>query len=563
MPEWLARIATAFGLGPARTVCRADLTADRPGHDGTFRDLSDRIAAFAATRQSRFLFLSALADGTLYEDKIHLWASGLKEEFALSPSPKPLYNPFGRLREFWGTHLYSGTLDPSGGDGKARPSSVPIEADNRGPPTPHRPRPPHVGMGPPIQYTYGLTGAGLGEVGLFSVNDLANDRAYVEARRTREDHHLRGRRTRQGHVLPLRGVAGRPPGRLRGGRGRQPLRPRPRDLPRGGRGPVPPGPPGPLRVPHLPRGRHAGRRVRLAGQPGVLAVGRAVPVPAPDARAARPAPPGMPLRRVRGDGDRRQDPRNRRRRHPGRRGHPQVRRPRLAVLRRPQRPADRGVPGPRPAPGPLLLRPRAKAQALLAAINFADMAGMLDRFKAEILDDKPELQKPIKNATGDASGALRIYRQALETKGQSRRANYDAALAEQVTNCLRINGIMGRPGFEDFTPRRSPPAPSPSTGGSANAASSRRTPSSVLDERKFWANAESADRAGVPIRVYLRREGLVRRRDRRGDGRTGRRHRPRPLRRTLQAGRPPNGRRGPRDPVPRRLRPVSPDGVIR
>jgi hypothetical protein len=508
MPEWLARIATAFGLGPARTVCRADLTADRPGHDGTFRDLSDRIAAFAATRQSRFLFLSALADGTLYEDKIHLWASGLKEEFALSPSPKPLYNPFGRLREFWGTHLYSGTLDPSGGDGKARPSSVPIEADN---PALRRPiaRVLRTSEWDRRQYTYGLTGAGLGEVGLFSVNDLANDRAYVlpvgpekitiyEADELGKGTFYRYEEWRddpradyeedadgnlyvpdrviyreEGEVMSLRGrpalcefrtylvdgtqaVAYAWPGNPESWRWAEPYPFLPLTL-----------------VPHVQP--HPGCPYGESEAMGIVAKILEIDDVATliDEAIRKYVDPVWLFSGVRSD-----------QQIEASRG-----RDRLPAL-------FSGDPG-------------SKAQALLAAINFADMSGVLDRFKAEILDDKPELQKPIANASGDASGkALRIYRQGVETKGQTRRANYDAALAEQVTNCLRINGIMGRPGFEDFTPEKVAARPESLDWRIGERGLFKKDPLDVLDERKeFWANAESADRAGVPIRVYLRREG--------------------------------------------------------
>jgi hypothetical protein len=395
MPEWLARIATAFGLGPARTVCRADLTADRPGHDGTFRDLSDRIAAFAATRQSRFLFLSALADGTLYEDKIHLWASGLKEEFALSPSPKPLYNPFGRLREFWGTHLYSGTLDPSGGDGKARPSSVPIEADN---PALRRPiaRVLRTSEWDRRQYTYGLTGAGLGEVGLFSVNDLANDRAYVlpvgpekitiyEADELGKGTFYRYEEWRddpradyeedadgnlyvpdrviyreEGEVMSLRGrpalcefrtylvdgtqaVAYAWPGNPESWRWAEPYPFLPLTL-----------------VPHVQP--HPGCPYGESEAMGIVAKILEIDDVATliDEAIRKYVDPVWLFSGVRSD-----------QQIEASRG-----RDRLPAL-------FSGDPG-------------SKAQALLAAINFADMSGVLDRFKAEILDDKPELQKPIK-----------------------------------------------------------------------------------------------------------------------------------------------------------------------
>ena len=125
-------------------------------------------------RRLRYAILWGHYDGTVYRD-IHLYAPGLKQRHDLYEFIRPVYSPVHRDVEFWGQVLFGGILDEDAGDGKARPSAVPILTDNeaiRGPIA-------QIWKASNAQTLFpgwGRMGAGLGDAPLMVVDDPGDGR---------------------------------------------------------------------------------------------------------------------------------------------------------------------------------------------------------------------------------------------------------------------------------------------------------------------------------------------------------------------------------------------------
>jgi len=83
------------------------------------------------SRCSRYDLHWALYQNNAYRDWVHLWSAYFKTTYGLYKHVRHLYNPAYRLGEFWAGHLMGGLLDPEAGDGESRPSALPILADNQ------------------------------------------------------------------------------------------------------------------------------------------------------------------------------------------------------------------------------------------------------------------------------------------------------------------------------------------------------------------------------------------------------------------------------------------------
>jgi hypothetical protein len=125
---------------------------------------------------------------------------------------------------------------------------------------------------------------------------------------------------------------------------------------------------------------------------------------------------------------------------------------------------------------------------------------------AEIERDCPELQMDV-FATGDPSGrALRVARQRTENKIQERRSNYDAALVMSHKFAMAIGSIQGYPGYEGLPT-------DPFEDGVLDHEIGHRPvfspdPLDDIEEGSaFWAMAGAAVKAGMPLEVFLEREG--------------------------------------------------------
>jgi hypothetical protein len=125
---------------------------------------------------------------------------------------------------------------------------------------------------------------------------------------------------------------------------------------------------------------------------------------------------------------------------------------------------------------------------------------------SEIERDCPELQMDV-FATGDPSGrALRVARQRTENKIQERRSNYDAALVMAHKFALAIGSAQGYPGYEGLPT-------DPYEDGVLDHEIGHRpvfSPDPLDDIEEgtaFWAMAKAAVSAGMPLEVFLEREG--------------------------------------------------------
>jgi hypothetical protein len=73
----------------------------------------------------RYEMYWAFYESTVYRN-IHAWSHRMKTDYPLYRWIRAIYNPTYRLGEFWKTHVWGGFLDPEAGDGKFKPSAIPI-----------------------------------------------------------------------------------------------------------------------------------------------------------------------------------------------------------------------------------------------------------------------------------------------------------------------------------------------------------------------------------------------------------------------------------------------------
>jgi len=135
------------------------------------------------------------------------------------------------------------------------------------------------------------------------------------------------------------------------------------------------------------------------------------------------------------------------------------------------------------------------------ATNIKDMLAKLER-------DFPELSDDLANAGGDVSGrALRINRQPIIDRVEQRRPNYDAPLVRAHQMAVAIAGWRGYDeAFTGFD------LDSFGAGKLAHAIGERpvyaKDPLDDLEvEQALWTAAAAAKGAGIPLSVFLKRNG--------------------------------------------------------
>jgi hypothetical protein len=138
---------------------------------------SDDFADFDA-RRLRYAIYWSFFENTAYRD-VHTWAQLYKTRFGIYRYTRNIYNPAGRLGEFWQTHLLGGALDPLAGDGEGEPTAIPILTENED-------------LRPAIAQIWewsnwqqkkdllSLFGATMGDVGLRINDDPVKRRVYLE-----------------------------------------------------------------------------------------------------------------------------------------------------------------------------------------------------------------------------------------------------------------------------------------------------------------------------------------------------------------------------------------------
>lgn len=81
-------------------------------------------------RLIRYDILWSMYQNDSYADLLHAWAVRYKTTYGLYKHIRHLYNPAYRLGNFWGDRLMGGLLDAAAGDGEAEPSALPILTDS-------------------------------------------------------------------------------------------------------------------------------------------------------------------------------------------------------------------------------------------------------------------------------------------------------------------------------------------------------------------------------------------------------------------------------------------------
>lgn len=450
-------------------------------------DFSDHDA-----REMRYALYWAFYENTAYRN-VHSWAIGYRQQQALYKYIRGIYNPSYRLGEFWKAHVWGGLLDREAGDGKEKPSSIPIVTENEK----LRPAIAQVWKWSNWQVRKQIAclwGAVLGDVGLVVVDDTqrgkvridllhpgslkdvtidewGNVKAY-EIEEKREHPYQKGvwvkygeTATREGDAVVYRTTLNGAP--FAWGDDEE------------AEWSVPYGFIPLVMLQHnnvgLPWGWsevHSGRskfqevddlasklsdHIRRSVDSGWLFSGMTPPRNAP---------------RVTGETPTSENP------TPGREETP--------VLYAPQ---------------------GAEAKPLISPLDIASTGNYIQFLLAELERDYPELQMDIWSANGDTSGrALRIARQRVETKVAERRPNYDDALVRAQMMAVSIGGYRGYEGFSGFS------LDSYQKGDldhniDERPVFSRDELDDIETEDAFWTAAEKATKSGVPLIAFLKRNG--------------------------------------------------------
>jgi len=143
----------------------------------------------------------------------------------------------------------------------------------------------------------------------------------------------------------------------------------------------------------------------------------------------------------------------------------------------------------------------------VAPLDIGATAGYIDALLHELERDYPELQMDIWTTGGDVSGrALRVARQRAESKVRQRRTAYDDAVVRAQQMAVAIGGMRKIEGFAGFG------LESYASGDLEHSIAKRpvfaQDPLDDIEvDAAFWSAANEAVKAGVPLVVYLRRQG--------------------------------------------------------
>lgn len=150
----------------------------------------------------------------------------------------------------------------------------------------------------------------------------------------------------------------------------------------------------------------------------------------------------------------------------------------------------------------------ADAKPLISPLDITATANNIQAIIKKIERDYPELSEDLENASGDVSGkALRINREPVITKVEDRRPNYDNALVRAQQMAVAIGGFRGYdPAFSGFD------LDSYASGRLAHSIGDRpvfrKDPLDEIEvEQAFWTAAKAAKDAGMPMSLFLRRNG--------------------------------------------------------
>lgn len=150
---------------------------------------------------------------------------------------------------------------------------------------------------------------------------------------------------------------------------------------------------------------------------------------------------------------------------------------------------------------------KADVKPMVAPMPLEEVGKQIDRINAEIEKEYPELRYYLMNEVGDTSGrALRVARQATETKVQERRTGYDEGLALAQKMALAIGSIRGYEGYEGLD-ADDPDSPSIDHSIAHRPVFAPDPLDDIEEAQSFWTMAATAVQAGAPLEVILEREG--------------------------------------------------------
>lgn len=148
-----------------------------------------------------------------------------------------------------------------------------------------------------------------------------------------------------------------------------------------------------------------------------------------------------------------------------------------------------------------------KAQALVANVNVADVSAHINDLLKDIERDYPELTLDANNSKGDLSGrALRLHRQPVEDKVAMRRPNYLNAIARVQMMAVAIGGWRGYESFTGFDLDSYEAGKLDHSIGYTDVF--KKDPMDNIEtEGAFWDAAVKAKAFGIPVPLYLKRNG--------------------------------------------------------
>ena len=129
-------------------------------------------------RKFRYDLYWAFFENTAYNN-VHGWATVYRQYQSLYRYIRGIYNPTYRLGGFWRSHIWGGRLDPEAGAGKDTPSAIPID-------TKHEPLRPAIAqlwqwsIWQVNKNIASLYGSILGDVGLQIVDDTKRKKVYIQ-----------------------------------------------------------------------------------------------------------------------------------------------------------------------------------------------------------------------------------------------------------------------------------------------------------------------------------------------------------------------------------------------
>lgn len=148
----------------------------------------------------------------------------------------------------------------------------------------------------------------------------------------------------------------------------------------------------------------------------------------------------------------------------------------------------------------------ATATQLYSDLDISGVSGHTGKMHSEIIEDYPELQVGMITDGRTSGRAVREARRAAEIKVQTRRPAYDKTLTMAQSAAVWIGAIRGYDGFEGV------PSDDFANPGLQHRIAHRPVfqpdpLDRIEQDTAFWTMAQTAVAAGMPLETILRREG--------------------------------------------------------